>query len=71
MITFPDGTKSGIIGLDAVMEDLYRQGKPANDAAAVEMIERLEMHNYFAPSQLYIYKSLLLAEYRRFLEMKS
>jgi len=71
MITFPDGTKSGIIGLDAVMEDLHRQGKPANEAAAVEMIERLEPHNYFAPSQLHIYKSLLLTEYRRFLEMKS
>ena len=71
MITFPDGTKSGISGLDAVMADLYRQGKPANDAVASEIIERLESHNYFAPSERHIYKYLLLAEYRRFLEFKS
>jgi hypothetical protein len=70
MITFPDGTKSGIFGLDAVMEDMYRQGKTANDAAAIELIERLENHNYFAPSDRHIYKFLLLEEYRRFLEFK-
>ena len=70
MITFPDGTRSGIVGLDAVMEDLYREGKPASNATVLEMMERLERHNYFAPSITHIYKSLLLEEYRRFLEMK-
>ena len=71
MITFPDGTKSGIFGLDAVMEDLYRQGKPANNEVASEIMERLEGYNYFAPSARHIYKFLLLEEYRRFLEFKS
>ena len=71
MITFPDGTKSGIIGLDEVMKYLYQEGKPANDAVASEIIEKLESHNYFAPPDKHIYKYLLLAEYRRFLEYKS
>lgn len=70
MITFPDGTRSGIYGLDAVMEDMYRQGKPADDATALEIMEILESSNYFAPSVRHIYKYLLRAEYRRYLEMK-
>ncbi len=71
MITFPDGTKSGIIGLDAVMEDLYKQGKTANDTTGLEMIEKLDNFNYIPSSQRHIYKFLLREEYRRFLEMKS
>lgn len=71
MITFPDGTRTGIYGLDAVMEEMYREGKPANDAAALEMMERLDDSNYFAPSVRHIYKYLLRAEYKRYLEMKS
>jgi HD superfamily phosphodiesterase len=71
MITFPDGTKTGIYGLDAVMEEMYREGKPVNDATALEMMERLEGSNYFARSVRHIYKNLLRAEYRRYLEMKS
>jgi hypothetical protein len=71
MLTFPDGTKSGVIGLTAVMEELYYQGKPANDAVVSEMMEKLESHNYFAPSERHIYKTLLLAEYKRFLDMQS
>ena len=70
MITFPDGTRSGIIGLDAVMEDLYGQGKPVNDATASEMMENLQNYNYIPSSQRHIYKHLFLEEYRRFREMK-
>ena len=71
MITFPDGTKSGIYGLDAVMEDLYHQHKPADSATVEELMDRLEEHNYFAPPVRHIYKSLLREEYRLFLERKT
>jgi hypothetical protein len=70
MITFPDGTRSGIIGLDEVMEYLYLEGKPATDAVAIEMMEGLESRNYIPSSERHMYKALLLAEYRRFLESK-
>jgi hypothetical protein len=52
-------------------EDLYRQGKPATNEVASEIMERLEGYNYFATSVRHIYKFLLLEEYRRFLEFKS
>jgi hypothetical protein len=70
MITFPDGTKSGIIGLDTAMEELCLKGVPPDDAAATGLLQELEKYNYFAPSQKHIYKHLFLEEYRRFLGMK-
>jgi hypothetical protein len=70
MITFPDGTRSGVVGLNEVMEYLYLEGKPATDAVAIEMMEALESRNYFPSSERHIYKALLLSEYRHFLESK-
>jgi hypothetical protein len=71
MITFPDGTKSGIKGLDMLMEELHRQGKPAVSDTISEMMEILEHDNYFAPAERHIYKFLLLEEYRKFLEQRA
>jgi hypothetical protein len=71
MITFPDGTKSGVKGLDEVMEMMFRQGKPATDAVAQEIMDILEGFNYFASSEKHIYKSLFKEEYRRFLSQNA
>jgi hypothetical protein len=71
MLTFPDGSKVGIVGLIDTMEDLYRQRKPADFKVASELMERLEDRNYFAPSERNIYRLLLLSEYQNFLEDKS
>jgi predicted Zn-ribbon and HTH transcriptional regulator len=57
--------------MDAVIEDLYHQDKPADAATIAEMMDRMEEHNYFAPSVRHIYKTLLREEYRRFLERKT
>jgi hypothetical protein len=67
-ITFPDGSSVGIIGLDAVMEDLCHRGKPVNGETAAEMMEALDNYNYIPSSQRHIYKHLVLEEYRRYLE---
>jgi hypothetical protein len=69
-LTFPDGSQVGIIGLDTVMEDLYRQGKSADGTIGSEMIERLKKQNYLAPSALPTYETIFLSEYKYFLEMK-
>lgn len=71
MLTFPDGSKVGIVGLNDVMDDLYHEGQPANLDAASRLIERLEARNYFPSSEINIYKMLLLSEYKLFLEDKS
>jgi len=71
-ITFPDGDQVGLIGLDDVMEGLYREGKAPEDATVAEMINRLRAKNYISdsPSAQALYEKALLGEYRRFCERK-
>jgi hypothetical protein len=71
MLTFPDGSKVGIVGLNEIMEEFYHQGKLANFEVASELMEKLETRNYFPSSELNIYKMLLLSEYESFLEEKA
>jgi len=70
MLAFPDGSRVGLTGLDSVMADLQREGKPADEAAALEMISRLEKNNYIADPARKIYQEALLREYRHFCEKK-
>src|SRR5512136_1145659 len=67
-ITFPDGDQVGLIGLDAIMEALYKEGKQPNDSTAQEMIARLREKNYIGDSSQVqeLYRTALLNEYQRF-----
>jgi hypothetical protein len=71
-ITFSDGDQAGLIGLDAVMEALYKEGKPADDSTILEMITRLREKNYIShsPSAQELYQKALLSEYKRFIDRK-
>jgi hypothetical protein len=69
-ISFPDGSQVGIIGLDAVMEELFREGKPDDDATALEMLNGLHRNNYFSTSAHKLYQECLLMEYQRFYKNK-
>jgi len=71
-IALPDGDQVGLIGLDAVMETLYREGKSPDDSTVAELINRLREKNYisYSPSALALYEQALLGEYRRFYEKK-
>jgi hypothetical protein len=71
MLTFPDGSKVGIVGLNEIMEDFYHQRKLANFEVASELMEKLETRNYFPSSEKTIYKMLLLSEYEALLEDKA
>lgn len=72
-INFPDGDQVGLIGLDEVLDALYREGKEPNDSTAMEIIERLrQKKNYipYNPSVQDLYQRTLLGEYLRFVEKK-
>ncbi len=71
-ITFPDGDQVGLIGLDAMMEALYKEGKLADGSTISEMITRLREKNYIGYSSGVegLYQKALLGEYRRFIERK-
>ena len=71
-ITLPDGDQVGLVGLDAVMETLYKEGKPPDYSTVREMITRLREKNYISDSSQAqeLYQKALLGEYRRFVERK-
>jgi hypothetical protein len=71
-LTFPDGDQVGLIGLDAAMESLFKEGKLPDDSTAMELINRLREKNYIpgSSSTEELYKKALLGEYQRFYEKK-
>jgi hypothetical protein len=73
-LTFPDGDQVGLIGLDEVMEILYKEGKKPDDSTAMEMISRLrdKGKNYISCNSKIEeqYQRVLLNEYQRFYEKK-
>ena len=71
-IILPDGDQVGLIGLDAVMESLYKEGKLPDDGTAMEMITRLREKNYISQGSPapQLYQKALLNEYKRFFEGK-
>jgi hypothetical protein len=71
-IALPDGDQVGLIGLDAVLEALYREGKQPNSSMAKELIIRLREKNYisYSSSVEELYEKALLTEYQRFYQKK-
>ncbi len=69
MLKFPDGTKARVTGLDEIMADLISEGRQPNKEAVEEILDRLEKNNNYIPSSArWEYKSVLLNEYREYLE---
>jgi len=69
-LTFSDGTQTGIVGLDVIMQDLYNQGKQANTATIFEIMERLEDENNLDAFDRKQCEEVFFEEYQHFIEMK-
>lgn len=61
------------MGLDAIMAELYTEGKKPTDETAEEIIYRLEAKNYIPSSDRVRreYAFVLLREYRAFIKDRS
>ena len=70
MLTFPDGTQAGVFGLDEIFAAAFREGRPANAETAQEMVERLSVNNYVAPSVRQQYCDLVIEEYSTYVESR-
>lgn len=66
MLTFPDGSQIGVTGLDDIFEDVYGERKAPDTETATEIVDRLSVKNYIAPTARKRYEDLLLKEYRKF-----
>jgi hypothetical protein len=74
MLTFPDDTQVGVMGLDDTMAELYAEGRKATDETAEEFIKRLEARKNYIPSSERVrkeYAYVLLKEYRNYLKDRS
>jgi hypothetical protein len=68
MLTFPDGTQSGVFGLDEIIAAVYQEGRQVNADTAAEVVERLGVKNYVGPSVRQRYCDLLMEEYGRYVK---
>jgi hypothetical protein len=69
MLTFPDGTKSGVVGLDEILAAVLVEGREVNAATAEEIVERLSTKNYIVPSVKHKYVNLLVDEYGKYVQV--
>jgi hypothetical protein len=70
-LKFPDETQVRVNGLVEIMADLYAQSRPASEATADEIIDRLEAQKNYIPSSDRVrreYAYTLLREYRTYLQ---
>ncbi len=69
MLSFPDGTKVRVIGLDEILAELCSEGRQPTKEIAEEIINRLEAKKNFIPSSVHArreYSYVLLEEYRKY-----
>lgn len=68
MLTFPDGTQAGVVGLDAIFAAVYSEGMPVSTDTAREIVERLGTQNYIVSSAREQYCDVVIGEYRKYVE---
>ena len=68
MLTFPDGTQSGVVGLDQIFADMYSLGRAVTPETAEAMVEQLSTMNYIVLSARSKYATLLLEEYDKYVQ---
>jgi hypothetical protein len=71
MLTFPDGTQSGVFGLDEIFAAVYSESMPVSTDTAREIVERLAARNYIASSVRQRYCDLVIDEYRKYVENRA
>jgi hypothetical protein len=70
LLTFPDGSQAGVMGLDEVFDEACREGKMPGPSVAAGFVDRLSEKNYIAPDQVSAYEEVVLKEYRKFFEAR-
>ncbi len=70
MITLPDGSKAGVMGLDQIFDDLYKEERKPDYETAAEIVRRLGKQNYITPSIRHLYEDALLKEYEKYFSQK-
>lgn len=70
-LTFSDGTRVGVMGLNEILADMYAENRQVNQETADEMVDRLSENNYITPSFRQQYCEVLLNEYRQYVKIRT
>jgi hypothetical protein len=70
LLIFPDDSRVGVIGLDKIFDDAFREGKSPDRSIAHELVSRLSENNYIPSAAWTEYEAIVLKEYRKFFEAK-
>lgn len=54
----PDGDRVGLVGLDDLLESVFKEGKPPEDSTAMQLIDRLRAEIYI-PSSAAVSRSFI------------
>ncbi|RLC79117.1 MAG: hypothetical protein DRI61_08580 [Chloroflexi bacterium] len=60
----------GLIGLDEVFEELYREGNAPSERLKEQLLAKVRAYNYIPPKAESEYAQALLREYKRFYQTK-
>jgi len=71
MLTFPDGSQVGVMGLNEIMADMYAEDRQVSEETAEEIVERLSEGNYVTPSFRRQYREVLKNEYRQYVKNRN
>jgi len=66
VLTFPDRSQVGVMGLDEILSAVYAEGRQVSAETAEEIVERLAVKNYIIPSARQEYRDLLMGEYEKY-----
>lgn len=66
LLSFPDGSQIGVIGLDELFDDAHREGRVPDLSVAIELVRQLSERNYIPSNLLEEYGEVVLREYRKY-----
>ncbi len=70
VLTFPDGTKAGVFGIDEAFAAVYAQGRQADSDTAEQIVDQLAVKNYIAPTVRERYIELIVGEYETYVNTR-
>ena len=70
-LSFSDGSKASVIGLDAIFEDLYGEDAGPSPETASEIVRRLSRKNNIPFSLVGLYEDAVLEEFTSFMECRT
>lgn len=68
VLTFPDGSKAAVIGLEDILAGICSEGRQVNEETAREIVDRVAVRNYIPSSDRarMEYSDVLLEEYKKY-----